>query len=233
LNGSAPEAAKDREGFTGELWRSIEGVYAEILAHPFLAGLTDGTLPEECFRHYVLQDSLYLRDYARALSLAAARAPDEDALVMFCEHASGAIAVERSLHEGFLKELGVSEEEAANAQPAPTTLAYTSYLLRATATGDYPEALGAVLPCYWIYAEVGRALVGRGSPDARYGRWIDTYGGEEFGELVAAVLGLTDRVCADLDPARRDPVKRAFRTSARYEWMFWNMGWTLEGWPVG
>ncbi len=117
------EVTTGREGFTGELWRSIEPIYAEILDHPFLKGLTDGTLPEECFRHYVLQDALYLRDYARALSLAGVRSPDESALVMFNEHAVGAITVERSLHDGFLKDFGLPEDIVDRTPLAPTTLA--------------------------------------------------------------------------------------------------------------
>ncbi len=155
-----------REGFTGELWRSIEAIYAEILAHPFLQGLTDGTLPGERFRFYVLQDTFYLREYARTLSLTGVRSPDEDALVMFNEHSAGAITVERSLHEGFL--------------------------LKTATLGDYPEVLGAVLPCYWIYWEVGKALIEQGSPNPRCQKWIDTYGSEDFGALVEAVLDLTD-----------------------------------------
>ncbi len=222
---------RDR-GFTGDLWRSIDLIYVEILAHPFLQGLTDGTLPEDCFRHYVTQDALYLRDYARALSLAGIRSPDENAFLMFNEHAVGAIAVERSLHSGFLKDLNVSEDEFARTSPAPTTLAYTSYLLRKAALGDYPEILGAVLPCYWIYAEVGKALLEQGSPNPMYQTWIDTYGGEEFGAVVEAVLDLTDRACEDLSPVQRAAVTEAFVTTSRYEWMFWNMGWTLEKWPV-
>lgn len=222
----------ERRGFTAELWISIEPVYAGILAHPFLRGLTDGTLPEECFRHYVLQDALYLRDYARALALAGVRSPDEDDLLMFTEHAVGAIRVERSLHEGFLKDLGIPEDELDRTPPAPTTLAYTSYLLRTAALGDYHEVLGAVLPCYWIYAEVGKALLEKGSPNPMYGKWIDTYGGEEFGALVEAVLALTDRVCEGLNPGQRKAVVEAFGVTSRYEWMFWNMGWKLEGWPV-
>lgn len=221
-----------RGGFTAELWRSIEPIYAEILAHPFLRGLTDGTLPEERFRHYVLQDALYLRDYARALALAGVRSPDESALLMFTQHAAGAIVVERSLHEGFLKDLGIPDDELDRTPPAPTTLAYTSYLLRTAALGDYGEVLGAVLPCYWIYAEVGKALLEKGSPNPMYRKWIDTYGGEDFGALVEAVLDLTDRACEDLSPAQRKAVGEAFRTTSRYEWMFWDMGWTLEGWPV-
>ena len=222
-----------REGFTGELWRSIKGIYDEILAHPFLRDLTDGTLTEERFRFYVLQDALYLREYARALSLAGVRSPHEDALVMFNEHSAGAITVERSLHEGFLKDLGVTQDEADRTAATPTTLAYTSYLLSTATLGDYPEVLGAVLPCYWIYWEVGKALLERGSPNLLYKRWIETYGGEEFGALVEAVLDLTDGICEDLNPVQKTRVTDAFVTTSRYEWMFWDAAWNLEGWPVG
>ena len=217
-----------RTGFTNELWRSITSIYNEILAHPFLRGLTDGTLTEERFRFYVLQDAFYLREYARALSLAGVRSRDESALVMFNEHSAGAITVERSLHEGFLKDLGVTQEETDRTAPTPTTLAYTSYLLKTASLSDYPEVLGAVLPCYWIYWEVGKALLEHGSPDPMYQKWIDTYGGEEFGTLVEAVL-----VCEDLNSSQRARIKEAFVTTSRYEWMFWNAAWKLEGWPVG
>ncbi len=224
--------AMERKGFTNELWRSITSIYSEILAHQFLRGLTDGTLTEERFRFYVLQDAFYLREYARALSLTGVRSPDESVLVMFNEHSAGAITVERSLHEGFLKDLGVAQEEAGATKASPTTLAYTSFLLRTATLGDYPEVLGAVLPCYWIYSEVGKALLERGSPNPRYQKWIDTYGGEEFGSLVEAVLDLTDRVCEDLNPSQKARVREAFIITSRYEWMFWDAAWKLESWPV-
>jgi thiaminase/transcriptional activator TenA len=227
-----PARSDGREGFTGELWASIESIYAQILAHPFLVGLTYGTLSEERFRYYILQDAVYLRDYARALSLAGVRSPDESALAMFNEHSAGAITVERSLHEGFLTDFGVAREEAEATEASPTTLAYTSFLLKTAALGDYPEVLGAVLPCYWIYSEVGKALLEHGSPTLRYQKWIDTYGGEEFGSLVEAVLDLTDGVCEDLNPVQKYRVKEAFVATSRYEWMFWDAAWSLEGWPV-
>jgi thiaminase/transcriptional activator TenA len=180
----------------------------------------------------VLQDAFYLREYARALSLTGVRSPDESALVMFNEHSAGAITVERSLHEGFLKDLGVAQEEADRTAPTPTTLAYTSYLLKTAFLSDYPEVLGAVLPCYWIYWEVGKALLEHGSPNPMYQKWIDTYGGEEFGALVEAVLDLTDRVCEDLNSSQEARVREAFIITSRYEWMFWDAAWRLEGWPV-
>jgi thiaminase/transcriptional activator TenA len=225
-----PSAGRKR--FTGELWRSIEGIYAGILAHPFVRGLTDSTLPEERFRFYVLQDALYLREYARALSLTGVRSADESTLVMFNEHSAGAITVERSLHEGFLKDLGVTQEEADRTAPTPTTLAYTSYLLKTASLGGYPEVLGAVLPCYWIYWEVGKALLERGSPNPIYQKWIGTYGGEEFGALVETVLDLTNRVCEDLNSSQRARAREAFVITSRYEWMFWDAAWRLEDWPV-
>jgi thiaminase/transcriptional activator TenA len=140
--------------------------------------------------------------------------------------------VERGLHEGFLADLEVTQEKADQTAPTPTTLAYTSYLLKSASLCDYPEVLGAVLPCYWIYWEVGKALLGRGSPNPQYQRWIDTYAGEEFGTLVGTVLNLTDSVCEDLNPTQKAHVMEAFVITSRYEWMFWDAAWQLEGWPV-
>ena len=216
-----------------ELWSGIGETYAEILAHPFIAELASGELRREAFRFYVIQDAHYLREYARALSIAAARAPGEPEIAMFNRHAAGAIEVERSLHEGFFRELGVGEEELAATPMAPTNLAYTSYLLAVAYGGSFPECLGAVLPCYWIYWEVGKELLERGSADPLYSRWIEVYGGEEFAEVVEAVIALTDRLGPELGESERERMGRHFRTTARYEWMFWEMGYRQERWPVG
>jgi thiaminase (transcriptional activator TenA) len=115
---------------------------------------------------------------------------------------------------------------------APTNLAYTSYLLAVAYAGSFPEALAALLPCYWIYWEVGKQLLERGSPDALYRRWIATYGGEEYAAIVQAVLALTDRVGEDLSTSERDSMLGNFQTTARYEWMFWDMGHRQEQWPI-
>jgi thiaminase/transcriptional activator TenA len=222
----------ERAGFTGELWQAIEPVYGAILGHPFLQGLTDGTLSRERFQHYAVQDALYLRDFARALSIAGARAPGSGALAMFAAHVSDTMTAEGALHETFFAAFGLSRAEVEAIPPAPTTLAYTSYLLRVAALGDYAEVLGAVLPCYWIYQEVGQVLLSRGSPDPLYRQWIETYGGEEYAAVVEDVLAEVDRVGAGLTPAQRAAVREVFVTASRYEWMFWDMGWRLEGWPV-
>jgi thiaminase (transcriptional activator TenA) len=217
---------------TEELWASIEDVYEAILGHPFIAGLTDGSLERESFRFYVVQDAHYLREFARALAVAAARAPSEEDTLMFSRHAAGALEVERALHGSFFLEFGLSEREVAAAPLAPTTLAYTSYLLRVAYGGSFPETVAALLPCYWIYLQVGRTLLEKGSPDPLYQRWIDTYAGEEFAAIVSEVLALTDRIGVELGVSERERVREHFLTSARYEWMFWEMGYRQEHWPV-
>ena len=219
-------------GFTRELWAAMAPIYDAILRHPFLTGLTDGSLPREAFRFYAVQDALYLREFARALSLAAARAPEDDWIVMFNEHAAGALKVERSLHESFFKEFGLAPGAVAATPLAPTNVAYTSYLLAVAYGSPYHEALAALLPCYWIYWEVGKTLERAGSPDPLYARWIATYASAEFGDVVRAVLAATDAIAAHRAPAERDTMRRHVLTTSRYEWMFWDMGWRREAWPV-
>jgi thiaminase (transcriptional activator TenA) len=196
------------------------------------AGLTDGTLPRESFRFYAVQDALYLREFARALSIAAARAPEDDWTIMFNEHAAGALRVERALHESFFRELGMSPEDVTATPLAPTNLAYTSYLLAVAYAAPFHEAIAALLPCYWIYWEVGKELERGGSPHPVYARWIATYASKEFGSLVQAVLDATDTTAARLQPAELRAMRRHFLAASRYEWMFWEMGYRREGWPL-
>ena len=218
--------------FTADLWRSIEPVYAAILGHPFVAGLTDGSLPRPSFQFYAVQDALYLREFARALSIAAARAPRDEWIIMFNEHAAGALKVERELHEGFFKEFGLGPGDVASTPLAPTNLAYTSYLLAVAHTAPFHEAVAALLPCYWIYWEVGKELERTSSRDPLFARWIATYASEEFGSVVRAVLEATDLTAAAVTEDGRTAMRGHFVTTSRYEWMFWDMGLRRETWPV-
>ncbi|MGH8868749.1 MAG: thiaminase II [Actinomycetes bacterium] len=222
--------------YRDDLWAAMEPVYLRVLEHPFLGGLTDGTLPRDRFRHFVVQDGHYLREYARALSVCGAKAPTEADTAMFAAHAGGAITVEQEMHAGFLAELddpsGEPRRAAAEEPVLPTTLAYSSYLLSVTHQGSFAEGLGAVLPCYWVYARVGGTLLERSSPDPLYRRWIDTYGGEDFQKVVAEVLALVDRVGTEASDAEKERVRGHVVTTTRYEYMFWDAAWRLESWPV-
>lgn len=218
--------------WSDRLWAAIDPIFAAILEHPFITGLTDGTLAPEVFAHYVAQDVHYLRDYARALSVVSAKAPTLADTAMFARHSAEVFDVELALHNQLLPQLGLDPARLETVPVAPTTRAYTSYLLAAVYGGSFAEGLAAVLPCYWIYARVGTELARRGSSDPRYQLWIDSYGGEEFAATVAEVLALTDRIGPTLSTDDEAEARAHFVTTSRYEWMFFDAAYRGEQWPI-
>ncbi|MGE0221349.1 thiaminase II [Mycolicibacterium sp.] len=232
-NLSSPRIGPARPGsWSTGLWHEIGPTFDAIVAHPFIEGLTDGSLDPAAFAHYVAQDVHYLRAYARALSVVAAKAPTLAETAMFARHAAEVFDVELALHADLLPALGLSAAAVDAAPVSPTTQAYTSYLVATAYAGSFADGLAAVLPCYWIYAEIGALLLDRGSTDPRYQSWIDSYGGDEFAATVAEVLRLADATGPTLTP-EQDTVARAhFVTTARYEWMFFDAAHRREEWPV-
>ncbi len=140
--------------------------------------------------------------------------------------------VERALHEGFFQQWGLTTAEVAATAPAPTNLAYTSYLLAVAHGSKFHEAIAALLPCYWIYWEVGKELERIGSPESLFQRWIGTYASADFGGVVRDVLQATDATASELSQRERETMRRHFITTSRYEWMFWDMAYRRETWPV-
>lgn len=218
--------------FTDELWASIGGdIFPAILEHPFIRGLTSGELAEEAFRHYVRQDSAYLESYGRGLALLAAKAGSSSDFMMFCEHARTTVLVEQDLHESFLSAWGEQAPPPEWNQMAPNGLLYTSYLMRVAYERPYHEAVAAYLPCYWIYRRVGEHLVAAGSPHPLYQRWIDTYAGEAFGQVVREILEVVNRLAAPLTKEDRARMVSHFRRTSQLEYLFWDMGHTQQAWP--
>lgn len=216
--------------FTDELWSDIRPVYTKTLEHPFLKGLADGSLPRSRFQFYLIQDAHYLRAFAKVLSVLAAKSPREDWSITLSEHATTALKAERELHASLLASYGISVEQAETTPIAPTTHAYMNHLLASAYDRPFPEGLAAVLPCYWVYWEVGKELQKEGSQDEGYQRWIDQYASEEFGRAVEQVLAMMNSEAQQLEPRSRETIKEIFRTSTRYEWMFWDMAWREEQW---
>jgi thiaminase/transcriptional activator TenA len=226
-----------RDGWSGELWQQMAPVYSAVLGHPFVTGLTDGTLPWSAFRYYLRQDALYLRSHARTLAVVAAKAPDHLDTATLARHAGGAVQAELTLHTSLLGSAdgnGGPNDGADDCagDAGPTTTAYTSYLSAAAYGGTFAEGLAAVLPCYWIYERVGNHLAQHGSPDPRYQQWIDTYAGDEFSAVVAEVLNIVDRTGAALSSREREVARHHAMTAARYEWMFWDAAYREEIWPI-
>lgn len=229
-------AAPDDAGtpFSTQVWEQTAPVRASIDELPFLRGLTDGSLPEAAFAEYLRQDGLYLEQYSRALATLATLAPTTEQQLLWAESAQQCLVVERDLHESWVHI--PSEPPASGAPPlaSATCTAYTSYLLSVAHRGDYPELVAAVLPCFWVYADIGERLLAA-TADRRehpYRRWIDQYGDPAFAERAAQVRSLADDLAAASGAGTRERMVRAFSTATRYEWMFWDSPWRGEHWPV-
>jgi thiaminase/transcriptional activator TenA len=215
---------------TEEMWTDIRPIYAKTLAHPFLKGLTDGTLPRAHFRFYLMQDAKYLRVFGQALGVLASKAPRQDWAITLNQHSLGSVKEVDTLHAIILRAYGVPLEQSRDIAMAPVNYAYTNHIM-ATALGKpFAYGLAAVLPCYWIYLEVGKELIKKGSKDTEYQKWIDSYASDAYAKEVADVLDMMNAEAAKLDPESRHDVRELFKTSARYEWMFWDMAWREEKW---
>ncbi|MYL99215.1 thiaminase II [Novosphingobium sp. FGD1] len=218
--------------FCDAIWEELLPLRRAILDQPFLAELADGTLPAESFRHYMVQDSLYLAEYGRVLAIAAARAPSAAGRLEFSDGAKVAVQVEQALHQAFFVQFGVTPEMAHKAEASPACLGYTSYLASLAATRSYEELIAGILPCFWVYWEVGCAIKPRAASPNPYAAWIDTYAAPSFGEATDRVRALVDEAAANAGPATREAMARAFRYATRYEWMFWDSAYHTEGWPI-
>ncbi|WP_288415237.1 thiaminase II [uncultured Acinetobacter sp.] len=216
--------------FTQLLWQKNTALYEQILNLPFNQELAAGTLAPEAFCHYVIQDAHYLLAYGRALAVAAAKAYDADDVMQFSEAAKIAIVVERSLHNDFMTAFNVSKETF---ESTPLTLAchhYTSFLTATAWSESYPVVLAALLPCFWIYAEVGRAIVSQSVPNNPYQAWIDTYAGEEFHIAVRNVIATVDKVAARCDADTLEKMHAAYTMGAKLEWLFWDSAYHQRQW---
>jgi thiaminase/transcriptional activator TenA len=208
--------------FTDQLWTEIAPIYKKTLEHPYLRGLADGSLPKSRFQFYLGQDSLYLRAYGQALNVLAAKAPREEWAITLGKHAVEALEVERTLHRSLM--------DSRAAETAPSNYAYTNHLLATVHRGTFAEGLAAMLPCYWIYLEVGKELKKAGSKDPVYQKWIDQYAAEGYGKVVQQVLDMMNQQAAGVSADERDAAQRMFVLSARYEYLFWDAAWREERW---
>ncbi len=218
--------------FSQDAWARNARLIETIHEMDFNRALSAGTLEQDVFKYYVVQDSLYLAGYARALAAAGMQAPDSEAMLTFTGSAQEAIQVERALHASYFEKFGIDPTQVQSAEPSPTCLAYTSYMLRLAQTAGYPELVAAILPCFWVYWEVGKRIDAEAAPDNPYRAWIDTYADESFGEAVQAVIGHVDRAAEAAGADTLAAMHQAFMRSTQYEWMFWDAAWRREDWPV-
>jgi len=221
-------------GFSDHLRKLAQPIWDAQLVHPFVLGLGDGSLPEAKFRFYILQDALFLFDLAKLFAIAATRASDLETMAHLSKLQVDTIQVERALHQEYAQRWQMTEAGMAAVPMAPTNYAYTRHLRSIAQAGSLAEILVAALPCAWIYCEVG-VHFGRQkppAPDHPYGNWLALYGSPEFAEVARWMREVIDRTTLDTGAAERARMEQDFIVSSRYEWLFWEMAWREERWPV-
>ena len=201
-------------------------VWERATGHPMVEAIADGSLPHATFRRYFEQNVLYLHDYARAIAIIVAKAPDREGIATLTRFLDQIVRNEIPANLAFLERLGgdraaLGEEDSM----LPTTYAYTRHLLATCAQGDCAAGLTAVLPCQWSYGELARPLMAHPPEDPIYADWIAMFGNDEYDRLVEDSTALLDRVADVHDAAQMATLATIFERSTEYEVAFWDMAY--------
>lgn len=220
--------------FSSRLYEKLEPIWRKNHAHPFVKGMGDGTLEPKKFRFYMIQDYLYLIDYAKLFALGAVKATDVRTMGKFARLLDSTLNEEMSLHRQYAEKFEISEDELEHAKPSPITLAYTHYMLHIANNGTLAELVSALLPCMWSYWEIGKELseIPGALEHDLYGEWIAMYSSEEFGTLATWCIELMDELTLGKPEAELAKLEEVFLNTTRFEYMFWDMALNEEMWPT-
>lgn len=212
---------------TQRLFECVKPVWETYLNHPFLTGLADASLSKEKFKYYMLQDYLYLYQYAKVFALGAVKTEDHDLMRFFSNLMDTTLNGEMLIHKAYMKRLDITPEDIKKARQALPNNAYTSYMLKIAYEGDALDILIAVLACSWSYAYIGTKIAE--NPESLhhpfYGEWVDGYSCEAY---VSANNSLIERINSlgdNISETRFNRLKEIFVNCSRFEAMFWDMAW--------
>ncbi len=205
-------------------------IWAACLEHPFVTGIGDGTLAVEKFRHYMLQDYLYLFDYARVFALGVVKARDPALMRTFAANVDAILGGEMEIHRAYMRRLGITEAQVLSGKPALDNLSYTSYMLSVASSGGLMELVAAILACSWSYAVIGQALAAM--PGAAehpfYGEWVRGYSSEQYAATNQSLIELMDKLAANATEEQAAYLTDIFVRCSRYEKGFWDMAWEMR-----
>ncbi|GAB4074220.1 thiaminase II [Barrientosiimonas marina] len=208
---------------TGQSW-----TYS--LNHPFVQGIVRGDLPLETFKNYIMQDIYYLKHYGKVHAFAAAQADDFSQAASLAEKAKTTAEAELTVHKEHARILNITDEDVQQFKPAPTAYAYTSHLYRAALSGSLAQMIAAMLPCYWLYADIGLENKGTKTGVEIYDNWIQMYASDEFQESTRDMINLLDDLAAEASAAEKAKIKDQFVIAKEYELAFWEMAYRFETW---
>ena len=198
-------------------------IWSSAAAHPMVQAIGDGSLPHKTFRYYFEQNILYLQNYARAISLVLAKAPDAEAIDLLGQFVRGESERELPMNYDFLHRLGGDPHATDYTEMSAANHAYSQHMLATTSLGDCAEGLAALLPCPCSYNEITKVMATKKPDDPIYAEWISKFAeNPDDDAFLRSLEALLDRL---VDPADEQKMRRLdwiFRTSSHYEIMFWD-----------
>lgn len=215
--------------FTEELYENVKDLWTSFYDHPFVDGIGSGKLDIEKFKFYMIQDYLYLLDYAKVYSLGAIKAADEETMGKFSSLADGILNTEMSIHRNYMQKLGITSEELKNTKMSLSNISYTHYMLAVSYAGGVAEVAVSLLSCLWSYEFIGKHLYNKyGIQDNFYADWIKGYISDDYHKLNEWLLALVNKHAEGISAAQKEKLIDIFVNTSRYEGLFWDMAYKGE-----
>ena len=215
---------------SSRLYEAAASIWNDCLNHPFVRGIGDGTLPVEKFQYFMLQDYLYLFDYARVFALGVVKSRDPKLMRTFAQNVDAILGGEMNIHRAYMERLGITEKEVFKVKPALDNLSYTNYMLAAANAGGPKEIAASILACSWSYAVIGQELakLPGASEHPFYGEWIRGYASDEYAATNQALIELMNQLAEDANESEISHLTDIFVNCSRYELRFWDMSWEMR-----
>ena len=211
---------------------ATQSLLQKIHEHPFNVELAEGSLPEEKFIFYLIQDTFYLSEFARALALAAARLPNHPHMQQFIQFTLGAIQAEQTLHAEYIHNHRQKQMIFANSEPGPACFMYSNYLLKTVSLASIEEAIACLLPCFVVYHDVGKKMLSHQHQAHPYHDWIALYAGEDFEASVLTAIQITNELGDAASIPLKEKMTTAYIRSTQLEWKFWHSAYHQEQWLI-
>lgn len=222
------------------LWLKVAPIVAQIERLPFLHALADGSLEPLHFAHYLAQDGHYLTRYARAQAFLIASAREREESLFWAESAALSIVAEEDMQADVMADPALAAahhelERRGALKISPTTLGYSSFLIATAATGAHAEGVAAVLPCFWVYAHVGKwlardaGMLREGHP---YRAWVELYDSPLFDQATRKAVGWLEHHLAASPAPLHARMEAIFEQACRYELHFWYYAHALQNWQL-
>ncbi|MBV7272416.1 thiaminase II [Clostridiaceae bacterium UIB06] len=213
--------------FSESLYENVKDIWESYYNHPFVKGIGDGTLEVDKFKFYMIQDYIYLLDYAKVYALGIVKADSEEVMQGFSSMVDSILNGEMSIHRSYMKRLGITAEEIKNTKASLDNISYTNYMLAVSQIGGLAEVSVSLLACMWSYLEIGRNL--SKNPGATehefYGEWISGYISKEYEECTKWLIDLVDNLGEDISDKEKKKLIEVFVNTSKYEYMFWEMSY--------